>query len=313
MRQNNERMASNKHAMCPAFMGKIYTEYVVLQSRIKKDKFSDMRVLFLGEIVGRCGIGVIKNALKAYRRDNNVDLVIANGEGATSGFGLGFQNALSLQHMGIDILTMGEKSFFKVDMVEGISKRSSILRPANYPEDVPGRGVRYLTVGDTKVCVVNTLGMCNFNNPHLNNPFLGAQTLLDKIHAETNVIFYIFHASATAEKQSMGHLLKGRVSAVVGTHSKVMTADARILEGGTAYITDLGRCGASVSVGGFAPEHEIRKFRTSVQTRSHESWEKPQMQGLLVEVDEKSGKATGIWPVMQDVEVPMPEPKSKEA
>ena len=272
-----------------------------------------MRVLFLGEIVGRCGIGVIKNALKAFRRDNNVDLVIANGEGATGGYGLGFQNALSLQHMGIDILTMGEKSFFKLDMVEGISKRSSILRPANYPEDVPGRGVRYITVGETKVCIINTLGMCNFNNPHLNNPFLGVDALLNKIHAETNIIFYVFHASATAEKMSMGRFLQGKVSAMVGTHSKVMTADAAILDGGTAYITDLGRCGASVSVGGFEPEHEIRKFRTSVQTRSHESWEKPQMQGLLVEVDEKSGKATSVLPVKQDVEVQIPEVKAKEA
>ena len=100
---------------------------------------------------------------------------------------------------------------------------------------------------------------------------------------------------------------------MVGTHSKVMTADAAILDGGTAYITDLGRCGASVSVGGFEPEHEIRKFRTSVQTRSHESWEKPQMQGLLVEVDEKSGKATSVLPVKQDVEVQIPEVKAKEA
>ena len=271
-----------------------------------------MRVLFLGEIVGRCGIGVIKNALKAYRRDNGVDLVIANGEGATSGFGLGFQNALSLQHMGIDILTMGEKSFFKVDMVEGIGKRSSILRPANYPEDVPGRGVRYVTVGDTKVCIINTLGMCNFNNPHLNNPFLGVNSLLDKIHAETNIVFYVFHASATAEKMAMGRMLQGKVSAVVGTHSKVLTSDAKILEGGTAYITDLGRCGASMSVGGFEPEHEIRKFRTSVQTRSHESWLKPQMQGLLVDVDNQSGKATAVAPVVLDVEVEIPAPKNEE-
>ena len=271
-----------------------------------------MRVLFLGEIVGRCGIGIIKNALKAYRRDNGVDLVIANGEGATSGFGLGFQNALSLQHMGIDILTMGEKSFFKVDMVEGIGKRSSILRPANYPEDVPGRGVRYVTVGDTKVCIFNTLGMCNFNNPHLNNPFLGVNSLLDKIHAETNIVFYVFHASATAEKMAMGRMLQGKVSAVVGTHSKVLTSDAKILEGGTAYITDLGRCGASMSVGGFEPEHEIRKFRTSVQTRSHESWLKPQMQGLMVDVDNQSGKATAVAPVVLDVEVEIPAPKNEE-
>ena len=269
-----------------------------------------MRILFLGEIVGRCGIGVIKNALKGYRRDNGVDLVIANGEGATGGFGLGFQNAISLQHMGIDILTMGEKSFYKLDMVEGIAKRPGILRPANYPETVPGRGIRYVTVGEQKVCVINTLGMCNFNNPHLNNPFLTASALVEKASAETNIVVYVFHASATAEKIAMGRLLQGKVSAVVGTHSKVLTADAAILEGTTAYITDLGRCGSSVSVGGFEPEHEIRKFRTQVQTRSHESWEKPQMQGLLVTVDDSSGKATDVVTVCLDVDVEIPPPKS---
>ncbi|MBR5099366.1 MAG: YmdB family metallophosphoesterase [Spirochaetales bacterium] len=269
-----------------------------------------MRILFLGEIVGRCGIGVIKNALKDYRRENGVDLVIANGEGATSGFGLGFQNALSLQHMGIDILTMGEKSFFKLDMVEGIAKRSSILRPANYPESVPGRGVRYITVNDRKVCIINTLGMCNFNNPHLNNPFLGAEAISEKARTETPIVLYVFHASATAEKMAMGRLLQGKVSAVVGTHSKVLTADAAILDGGTAYISDLGRCGSSLSVGGFEPEHEIRKLRTQVQTRSHESWEKPQMQGALVTVDDMSGKATSIETVCLDVNVEVPPPKT---
>lgn len=269
-----------------------------------------MRILFLGEIVGRCGIGVIKNALKDYRRDNGVDLVVANGEGATGGFGLGFQGAITLQHMGIDIITMGEKTFYKLDMVEGIAKRPGLLRPANYPETVPGRGIRYVTVGEHKVCVINTLGMCNFNNPHLNNPFLTATTVVEKAYAETRIVLYVFHASATAEKIAMGRLLQGKVSAVVGTHSKVLTADATILDGGTAYITDLGRCGASASVGGFEPEHEIRKFRTQVQTRSYESWERPQMQGLLVTVDESTGKATEAVTVCLDVDVEIPPPKN---
>jgi len=268
-----------------------------------------MKVLFLGEIVGRCGIGVIKNALKNYRRDNNIDLVIANGEGATGGFGLGFQNAIALQHMGIDVLTMGEKSFYKIDMVEGIAKRGSILRPANYPEAVPGRGVRYMNVGDRKVCIINALGMCNFTNPHLNNPFLAAETMAEKAKTETPIVLYMFHASATAEKLTMGHFLKGKVSAVVGTHCKALTADAQILDGGTAYITDLGRCGASVSVGGFEPEHEIRKMRTQVQTRSHESWEKPQMQGLLCTIDDETGKTTEIETIRMDVAVEMPPAK----
>lgn len=299
--------------MFPAFMGlNIQRKGQVakwLPISSKNCKLGFMRILFLGEIVGRCGIGVIKNALKDFRKEKGIDLVIANGEGATSGFGLGFQNAITLQHMGIDVLTMGEKSFYKIDMVEGISKRSNILRPANYPESVPGRGIRYMTVGDRKVCIINTLGMCNFNNPHLNNPFIAAENIVEKARTETPIVLYSFHASATAEKITMGRLLNGKVTAVVGTHSKVLTADATILDGGTAFITDLGRCGASVSVGGFEPEHEIKKLRTQVQVRSHESWEKPQMQGLLVDVDDNSGKAIAIETIMKDVEVEMPPAK----
>ncbi|MBR2282161.1 MAG: YmdB family metallophosphoesterase, partial [Spirochaetales bacterium] len=170
-------------------------------------------------------------------------------------------------------------------------------------------GVRYLMVGERKVCIINTLGMCNFNNPHLNNPFIAAESIAEKARTETPIVLYSFHASATAEKITMGRLLQGKVSAVVGTHSKVLTADATILEGGTAYITDLGRCGASVSVGGFEPEHEIRKFRTQVQVRSHESWEKPQMQGLLVDVDDGSGKALAIETIRMDVKVEIPPAK----
>ncbi|MBR4426247.1 MAG: YmdB family metallophosphoesterase, partial [Spirochaetales bacterium] len=161
-----------------------------------------------------------------------------------------------------------------------------------------------------KVCIINTLGMFSFSNPHLNNPFLMAESMVEKAHAETPIVLYVFHAAATAEKMSMGRLLQGKVSAVIGTHCKVLTADAQILDGGTAYITDTGRCGASVSVGGFEPEHEIKKLRTQVMTRSHESWEKPQMQGVLVEIDESSGKALSIEPVCEDVAVEIPPQKT---
>ena len=271
-----------------------------------------MKVLFLGEIVGRCGIGVIKNALKSYKKGNAIDLVVANGEGATSGFGLGFQNALTLQHMGIDVITLGEKAFFKIDMIEGIAKKDRILRPSNYPETVPGRGVRYINVGDKKVCIINTLGMCNFNTPHLNNPFLNAQALVEKAKEETPFVLYVFHSSATAEKSTMGFLLDGIASAVVGTHCKVLTADCQILPKGTAYITDLGRCGASMSVGGFDPNYEIKRIRTQITIRSRESWCKPQMQGMVCTLDDKTGLALEVEPVCLDVDVVMPPAKDNE-
>ena len=260
-----------------------------------------MKVLFLGEIVGRCGIGVIKNSLKKFREENGVDYVIANGEGATSGYGLGFQNAQSIHHMGVDVFVLGEKAYYKVDMVEGIAKRDKILRPANFPETAPGRGVHNYMVGNRKICVINMLGMMGFTNPHLNNPFLISQGIVDRALEGTNLVIYIFHSQATAEKQAMDHLLRGKVSAVIGTHTKALSADAHICEG-TAYISDLGRCGSSDSVGGFEPEHEIKKYRTQITVRSHESWEKPQLQGLLVTFDDESGKAVDICTVKQDVE-----------
>lgn len=262
-----------------------------------------MRILFLGEMVGRCGTGVIKNYLKQYRRDNNVDFVIANAEGVTGGYGLGFSNAQTIMHMGLDVLTLGEKAFFKLDMVENMGRKDRILRPANYPESVPGRGLRFFTVGDKKVCVINMLGMMGFTNPHLNNPFLVSENLVLKAREETPFVFYVFHSQATAEKGAMGALLDGKASCVVGTHSKILTADATILSGGTAFISDLGRCGASQSVGGFEPEHEIKKFRTAMSVHSHESWECPQMQGLLCDFDDKSGFATRVETVRKNVEV----------
>ena len=281
-----------------------------------------MRVLFLGEIVGRCGIGVIKNALRHFKKENSIDLVIANGEGATGGFGLGFQNALTLQHLGVDVLTLGEKAFFKIDMVDGIAKRDKILRPANYPESVPGRGVRYISLGEKtmrenandgkKVCIINTLGMCNFNSPHLNNPFLNAESTVEKAREETPFVFYMFHASATAEKSTMGFLLDGKASAVIGTHCKVLTADSCILPKGTAYISDLGRCGASMSVGGFDPEYEIKRIRSQIQIRSRESWCMPQMQGLVCTFDDTTGMAVSVKPIRLDVAVSIPSPKEKE-
>lgn len=261
-----------------------------------------MKVLFLGEIVGRCGIGTVKNGLKKLKKDTQADIVIANGEGATSGYGLGFQNALSLLRMGIDVLTMGEKSFYKLDMVESIDKKDRILRPANYPEGAPGRGVRYFNIADRKICVINMLGMHSFSNPHLNNPFLVSKGICEKARGETPYVFYIFHAQATAEKLSMGHYLDGCASAVIGTHSKVLTADNQIFENGTAYISDLGRCGSSMSVGGFEPEHEIKKFRTQILVRSREFWEEPQIQGLLVSFNEL-GFATETKLIREKVEV----------
>ncbi len=252
-----------------------------------------IRVLFLGEIVGKPGIQAVKEGLKTVRESKQIDLVIANGEGATNGFGLGQAHSMQLLKLGIDLLTGGEKIYYKKDMVEFIAKNPSILRPANYPQQNPGRGVRYLTVKDRKLCVINILGNADFPRTHLSNAFSLAQILVDKAIEDGAIPLVQFHASPTAEKQALGFMLAGKAAAVIGTHCKVQSADATLLEGGTAYMTDNGRCGSQVSVGGFDPALEIEKLISQVPTRSQECWDALALAGVIVEIGE-NGKATGI-------------------
>lgn len=263
-----------------------------------------MNVLLLGELVGRCGTGVVKHALRKFKSENEVDFTIAGGECVTGGYGLGFANAQLLLGMGIDVLTTGEKAFYKLDMVENIDRRDRILRPANFPESAPGRGIRYYNTRKGRICVINMLGMMGFQNPHLNNPFIVAKSLCDKARTDTPFVVFIFHAQATAEKKAMGLYLDGSAGIVAGIHTKVLTADACILPGGTAYITDLGRCGSSLSVGGLSPDTEIKKYRTGLPVRSRESFSFPEMQGLLVTLDNQSGKAVKVTTVKFPVDVP---------
>ncbi|HPZ15771.1 MAG TPA: TIGR00282 family metallophosphoesterase [Sphaerochaeta sp.] len=260
-----------------------------------------IRVLFLGEIVGKGGIAAVKGALKPLKQERSIDVVIANGEGATGGFGLGKAHSMQLLKLGIDIITGGEKIYYKLDMVEFIAQNPSILRPANYPQQNPGRGVRYLNVGEQKLCVINLLGNADFPRTHLSNAFSLAQYLVDQALGEGAIPLVQFHASPTAEKLTMGHMLKGKAAAVIGTHTKVLSGDATILEGGTAYITDNGRCGSQMSVGGFDSQVEIDKQISAIPTRSQECWQDLELVGVLVEIDE-SGKAVGIETIRIPVE-----------
>lgn len=263
-----------------------------------------MNVLFLGEIVGKPGITCVKS-LRKYRTEHQVDLVVANGEGATGGFGLGKAHALQLHKLGIDVITGGEKIYYKLDMVDFIAKNPWILRPANYPQGNPGRGVRTCSVGGRNVVVIDLLGTSSFSRVHLNNPFHLVTLLIDKISQETErpVFLVQFHASTTAEKKTMGFLLDGKAAAVIGTHTKVMSADATVLPGGTAYISDNGRCGSQMSIGGFDTEVELRKFLTAIPERSRENWNQLELQGVLVHIGD-DGKATGIEPVRIPCEDP---------
>ncbi|NQT59396.1 MAG: YmdB family metallophosphoesterase [Bacteroidetes bacterium] len=262
-----------------------------------------LTILALGEIVGRPGIYAAKNGIKAIKAEKNIDFIIACGEGATGGFGIGKNHSLSLRKMGIDVITTGEKTYFKKDMVEHIKHAPFILRPANYPPGNPGRGWRIYDVGEKKIGVITLLGQAGFQRIHLSNPFTFLPSIVEKIREITPYIILQFHASTTAEKNSMFFHADGTLSAVIGTHAKALTADARIFPRGTAVITDNGRCGSLNSVGGLDPDIEIRKFITQVPERSADCWNTLEMQGAVFELDDE-GKATSIEAVRIPIDTP---------
>jgi len=252
-----------------------------------------VRVFCAGEIVGKAGVFCIKSLLPKIKKEKNIDLIIANGEGATGGYGIGKNHSIYLHKLGIDVLTSGECIYYKKDMVLHIQKASYILRPANYPPGNPGRGWGIFSCNGRKIGVISLLGLSGFSRVHLSNPFTYLPELVEKIKRETNIIIVDFHAATTAEKYTMFHHADGRVSAVVGTHSKVLTSDETILPGGTGIICDTGRTGSLDSVGGLDPEIEIRKFITQIPERSRDAWKELELQGVLLDIDD-SGKTTHI-------------------
>jgi len=252
-----------------------------------------VRVLYIGEIVGSAGVFCVKSQLASLRRELSVDFVVACGDGATGGFGIGKNHSMYLHKLGIDVLTSGECIYYKKDMVPHLPRAGYILRSANYPYGNPGRGWLVAEACGQKIAVLNLLGQSGFARVHLANPFHLATDLVARIAQETRLILVDFHAATTAEKYTMFYHLEGQVSAVLGSHTKVLTADARVLPGGTAVIAGTGRTGSRDSVGGLEAEIEIRKFTTQIHEFSKVSWRGLELQGVLVEIS-PDGKATGI-------------------
>lgn len=268
-----------------------------------------IKILFLGEVTGRPGITAVKNGLQALKMEYSIDYTIANGEGMTNGFGIGKAHSLQLGKLGVDTITGAEKLFYKIDMVDFVPKAGFILRPANYPPLCPGHGYRHVVIGSRKFAIVNIQGNSNFPRQNIQNAFFTADSILKKLK-ETNpeeIPIIIFHAATTAEKKTMKFYLDGRAAAVIGTHTKVLTADECVTEKGTAYITDIGRVGSFMSAGGFEPEGEIRKLRSQLPIRSMECWNDGVIQGVVVGIDEESGKAVSIDRIMKHVDIKRPE------
>ena len=252
-----------------------------------------MRVFFIGEIVGKAGHFTLKANLAEFLAERNVDFVLANANGATGGFGLGKTHALTLRKRGVGVLTGGECIFYKKDIVEFLPKAPWILRPANLPPGIPGRGWGVYDTPAGPLGVVCMLGQSGYSRTHANNPYTYLPEIVKKIRERTDAVILNFHAATTAEKRTMAFHADGQVSAMVGTGTRCQSADAEILPGGAAIITDAGRTGSRDSVYGMETETEMRILLNRVPERSRDGWGNLRMQGVLVDIDE-DGKAASI-------------------
>jgi 2',3'-cyclic-nucleotide 2'-phosphodiesterase len=252
-----------------------------------------VKLLFIGDVIGKPGREALSRELHRIVDRHRVDLVIANGENSAGGFGLTAETAQELFKCGVEMITSGNHIWDKKESLEYIKREERIVRPANYPEGTPGKGSAIVrTPGGVKVGILNLEGRVFMNN--LECPFRCADREIAKLKEETPIIFVDFHAEATSEKASLGWYLDGRVSAVIGTHTHVQTADERILTGGTAYLTDAGMTGPFDSVIGVKKEEAIQKFITQRPAKFEIAKRDIRINGVVIEVDEKSGLALGI-------------------
>lgn len=255
--------------------------------------------MFVGDIVGHQGRKAVADLLPGLRRDYDIGFTIANCENAAGGFGLTKKLADELLSLGVDVLTSGNHIWDKREMVPLLDSMDNVLRPHNYPPGVPGRGCGVYRIAESlKIAVVNLQGRVFMRA--IDCPFRVADTLLEQI--QDAIIIVDMHAEATSEKVAMGWYLDGRVSAVIGSHTHVQTADERVLPGGTAYITDAGMTGSFDSVIGIEKEAIITRFLTGIPNRFDQARDDVRLSGVAVSIDSKSRKAVGISRVMRPME-----------
>lgn len=253
-----------------------------------------MKILFIGDIVGRSGREAVLSELENIKYREGIDLCIANGENSSGGLGMSRKAYSELSSVGVDYFTMGNHTFSKPDVRAMLSEGENIVRPANYTEAYPGDGYALFRDGNgRKIAVVNLMGTV-FSDIPLSNPFYKADEILSKLKNETDIIIVDFHADATSEKIAMGYYLDSRVTAVLGTHTHVQTNDAVILPGGTAYITDVGMTGPSDSVLGLKKEIALKRFLTEECVKYEQSTNKAVLHAVIITVSDLTGKAEEI-------------------
>lgn len=267
-----------------------------------------MRILFLGDIVGRPGRNAVKKHLAEIRANAGAELVIANAENASGGLGLSAEGAKELFNAGLDLLTSGNHIWKFKDIPSFMAREERLIRPANFPPGLPGKGLHVLRkAGLPPVAVLNLMGRTYMTA--IDCPFRAADALLAQLDQEApdvQIRLVDFHAEATSEKAGLGWHLDGRVSAVLGTHTHVQTNDARVLKSGTAFITDLGMCGPKESCLGMTVAPILRKFLTAAPERFEVAAGPVALCGAILDIDEHTGQARSIAAWRFDAETEHP-------
>jgi 2',3'-cyclic-nucleotide 2'-phosphodiesterase len=252
-----------------------------------------MKVIFLGDVVGEPGRDVVRAAFPALKEQYAPDFFIVNGENAAGGNGITPKLCIDLMRAGADVVTLGDHSWDQKEVLSYVDTEPRLLRPINYPPGTPGFGSVVVSGNGKKLGVISALGR-TFMGPQVDNPFLVIEGEVSKLRTETPCIFVDFHCEATSEKIAMGRAMDGKVSAVVGTHTHVQTADEQIFPGGTAFLTDAGFTGPHESVIGRDIDSVLQKYRTLLPNRFYIARGGLQADGVFVEIDENTGHALKI-------------------
>ena len=270
-----------------------------------------LTILFIGDIIGSYGRAVTKKMIPILKSEEHIDLIIANGENSAAGYGITEKVCHELTEAGIDVFTMGNHMWDRRDIISKIKECPNIVRPANYPAAVPGKTYLVAEKSKVKVGIFNLCGRVFM--PALDCPFKTAEKIAETLKPQTNIIIADFHAEATSEKEALGFHLDGQVSAVLGTHTHVQTADERILPGGTAYITDVGMVGAEESVIGMNKEQILLRFLTQLPHKFEVEKRGPAIfNAVILKIDIKTGKAASIKRIYKRLAEEEVKPRSEE-
>ena len=256
-----------------------------------------MKILAVGDLVGEGGVKKLKELLPKIREEEKIDFVIVNAENSAGGMGITTKIFNELKALNIDAMTMGNHTWGKKDIFTFIDD-PKLLRPANYPNNVPGKGYGIYNCKGKKICVVNLIGRTDMNVLS-ENPFQKMQEILKEVRSQADIIILDFHAEATAEKIAMGYYLDGKITAMFGTHTHVQTADEKILEHGTGYITDIGMTGPIKSVIGMDMVASIKRFETTLPERYKLAEGNCMLNGCIFDINDETCRVNKVTRVVR--------------